>query len=1064
MIGSSRANLTRYGAAVLAAILALALRMSLDFLLEDRYPFATLFFGVIFSAWYGGFGPALTTCFLGGLGAAHFLLPPQGSFRVEGFTPQAGLALYLATGFGIALVGGSMWSSQRRTQVLAETALRQGEELRITLHSIGDGVITTDVRGRITFLNPVARELTGWPLEEARDQPLDRVFRIIHEHTRQPTANPVFQALDKREVVELANHTLLLSRDGKERPIEDSAAPIMDKAGNILGVVLIFRDVTGKRRAEEDRKRLAAIVESSEDAIIAKTLEGIITSWNQGAEKLYGYSQAEAVGQPFSILVPEGQEKEVEETARYLRQGDRLEHFETVRRRKDGSVVDVSVGYSPIKDREGRIIGTSVIARDISAKKRNEEALRRSTLAVRENEERLRLSLDAGRMGIWDWNLLTNDLKWSENLEPIHGLAPGTFKGTFQAFQELVHPDDREPLQKAIAQSLNGQTGFELEFRTSRPDGQVQWMAGKGKVFHDETGRPVRMVGVGMDISERKQSQERQRRAEMAARFLAEASATLAGIVDIRTTLQEVARLAVPFFADWCVVDLFEPENSLVRVAMAHVDPRKVELANELHRRYPPDPKSPIGAWNILRTGTSQRIAEISDDLLEANLRDPEQLRIVRELGLRSYLGVPIRVRDRVLGAFLFTAAESGRHYDENDLSLAEDLAHRTGVAMENAKLYEALRESDRRKNEFLAVLAHELRNPLAPVRNALHVLKMPQADPVVREQVRAMAERQVYHLTRLVDDLLDVSRIMRGKIELRIERIEVATLIQRAVETARPTIDAEEHELTILLPSEPTWLNADLVRMSQVVSNLLQNAARYTERGGKIHLTAGAEGGELFLRVRDNGIGIAPEAMPHLFQMFMQASPGAPRSQGGLGIGLTLVKSLVELHQGKVEVHSAGLGQGSEFVVRLPLAAPEIAHSPKVPPCAETTPPRCKLLIIDDNRDAADSLGMVLGLEGHSVEVAYDGVQGLQAVQGRMPEVVFLDLGMPGMNGFEIARRLRAMTGGDRIFLVALTGWGQEQDRERTRQAGFDLHLTKPVEPGALRKLIASISPAGGK
>ncbi len=283
---------------------------------------------------------------------------------------------------------------------------------------------------------------------------------------------------------------------------------------------------------------------------------------------------------------------------------------------------------------------------------------------------------------------------------------------------------------------------------------------------------------------------------------------------------------------------------------------------------------------------------------------------------------MPLVVSGNPLGVLTFATAESGRTYTDADLALANDLANRAGVAIENFRLYQALRDADRRKDEFLATLAHELRNPLAPIRNALQILKMPRVDAATVERSRDMMERQVHHLVRLVDDLLDVSRVMRGKIELRKERVELATVVARAVETVQPLVDAQGHELSVRLPTESLLLDADPVRLAQVVGNLLTNAAKYTEPNGRIWLTAEREGDEAVLRVRDNGIGIAPDMLPHIFELFVQVDHASTKAQGGLGIGLTLVKNLVEMHNGTVEARSDGLGQGSEFVVRLPLSA----------------------------------------------------------------------------------------------------------------------------------------------
>lgn len=378
-------------------------------------------------------------------------------------------------------------------------------------------------------------------------------------------------------------------------------------------------------------------------------------------------------------------------------------------------------------------------------------------------------------------------------------------------------------------------------------------------------------------------------------------------------------------------------------------------------------------------------------------------------------------------------------------------------------RLEAALRDADRRKDEFLATLAHELRNPLAPLLNSLQLLKMPRLDGATIERTRQTMERQVHHLVRLIDDLLDVSRVMRGKISLQRERLELSTIVARGVETARPIIDAQGHDLQIDLPDAPLPLEADPVRMAQVFANLFNNAAKYTPAGGRISLSAKREGADIEVRVRDTGIGIAPELLSGIFDLFVQADPSASRSQGGLGIGLTLVKSLVEMHGGTICARSGGLGRGSEFVVRLPLARAQSADGSRDSASMQLPPARIirRVLVIDDNQDAAETLALLLQLEGHEVHVAHDGPAGLEAAVSLRPDVIFLDLGMPGMDGYEVARRLRQEPGLKETRLAALTGWGQQEDRRRSAEAGFDAHLVKPVDPTAIHLFLSDVDGA---
>ncbi len=376
----------------------------------------------------------------------------------------------------------------------------------------------------------------------------------------------------------------------------------------------------------------------------------------------------------------------------------------------------------------------------------------------------------------------------------------------------------------------------------------------------------------------------------------------------------------------------------------------------------------------------------------------------------------------------------------------------------------DALKEANRRKDEFLATLAHELRNPLAPLRNGLEVMKLAGNDAVAVEQSRTMMERQLAQMVRLIDDLLDVSRISRGLIKLTKRRVALTSVVQQAVETSRPLIDANEHQLVINVPSEPIFVDAETTRLAQVFSNLLNNAAKYTERRGRIVLDIEREDGQALVRVGDNGIGISAHMLPQLFEMFTQAEGAQERSQGGLGIGLSLVKRLVEMHGGSVTAQSDGLGRGSEFTVRLPLATSAEARPVKTSGVATSASIRRRILVADDNRDAASSLAMVLDLLGNETRTAHDGLEALEMASEFRPDVIVLDIGMPKLNGYETARRIRDEAWGQDVALIALTGWGQLEDRRRSRGAGFDSHLTKPVDPMTLQKLLSDLQVGEGR
>ncbi len=438
--------------------------------------------------------------------------------------------------------------------------------------------------------------------------------------------------------------------------------------------------------------------------------------------------------------------------------------------------------------------------------------------------------------------------------------------------------------------------------------------------------------------------------------------------------------------------------------------------AYALSERYPPDFNAPRGMGQVMRSGQAELIAHVTDAMIEAGARDAEHLAMIRGLGLKSAMLVPLNAHGRTLGVMSFVAAESGRRYDAHDLALAEELTGRAGLAVENARLYEreaGLRrraeEADRRKDDFLALLGHELRNPLAPIRNAVHLLSLQPDDPAIVANARDMIGRQAAHMTRLVDELLDASRIARGKIQLRPERLDLAALVRTAAADQRLQLDTAGLTLEVGVPESPLWIHGDATRLTQVLGNLLDNARKFTDRGGRITVRLTQEGDRAVIAVTDTGIGITTDALPRLFEVFSQIDAGIDRSKGGLGLGLAVVKGLVELHGGSVAALSDGPGHGCTFLVRLPLAATDPAQRLHAPH-GRRTGRSLRILVVDDNVDAADSLALLLRSDGHQVETVHDGPAALELSPRFHPEVVFMDIGLPGgMDGYEAARRLRA-------------------------------------------------------
>lgn len=560
--------------------------------------------------------------------------------------------------------------------------------------------------------------------------------------------------------------------------------------------------------------------------------------------------------------------------------------------------------------------------------------------------------------------------------------------------------------------------------------------------------------------------------------FLADATTALSRSLDHQAIARTLAARSVPFLADLCAVVLAaEGLPACWRTELAWIDPadgsslRATSLSGsaELGPLAEPIRRVTAGAdWEVLRiepprtpdpTSTIEPVEPASFDIPAI-----EEACIVPGTGIAPHtiLVVPLNTHDPAPGVLALAIQGDRRPYEPEQIGLARDLAGRAAIALDNARLYRNVQENNRRKNEFLAMLAHELRNPLAPIRNAVEILRMLDIPDQNLHWANDIINRQVEQLVRLVDDLLDISRITGGKIQLRMETIDVALAVTRAVETSRPLIDARRHTLSISLPSNPLIVSADLVRLSQVLSNLLNNAAKYTEEGGQIELEVRRDGPDVVFLVRDNGIGITGDMVPSIFDLFTQVDRTIDRSQGGLGVGLTLVRQLVEMHGGSVNVHSEGPNRGSEFVVRLPIlngaAKPEHPTEPGSSPDGPATPRR--ILIIEDYPAVAESLRRMLHLGGHEVKVARDGDEALQTLVVEETDVVLLDIGLPGMDGYDVARSIRRRPRGDSIVLVALTGHGQEEDRRRSREAGFDHHLTKPVEPAALFSLLTRLPP----
>ncbi len=648
---------------------------------------------------------------------------------------------------------------------------------------------------------------------------------------------------------------------------------------------------------------------------------------------------------------------------------------------------------------------------------------------------------------------------WNPAMERISGVPAERALGrvAFEVFPFLVETGEDEAFREALA----GRHKLTRDRVFTVPEtGHQGVFEGSYSPLRDASGGIAGGLAVIRDVTERRDSAESSRRLSL----LAELGRQLSTSLDYQEMLSFLPELMVQELADLAILDVFDEDGEIRRVAVAHRDPQHREIAEELRRRYPPKVGAAAGMGLVLRTGEPVLVPEIMEEQIRAAAQDAHHLELLLRLRTTSSMLVPLVGHGRVLGALALSITHSERRYGPADLAFAEDVAQRAALALDNARLYAQAQEyvrrleaADRRKDEFLAMLAHELRNPLGAIANAGHVLdRRAEGDPRTRELV-AVVGRQIRHLARLVDDLLDVSRFSHGHIELRKTAFELRRAVEGAVETARPLVEQRRHTLALSLADEPLWLEADVTRIEQVLSNLLHNAAKFTPPGGRIELTTRRDGGEVVIAVRDNGAGISPDLLPRIFDLFVQEERSLDRSYGGLGIGLTLVRSLVERHGGAVAAASAGPGRGSELTVRLPLHVPpaETAEPAREEAAAAGVAAAAHVLLVEDNLDAAEALGELLRMWGHTVHLAHDGASALEAARRRRPDVVLLDIGLPGMDGYTVAEQLRAVPGHDGVKLVAVTGYGQESDRQRAALAGFDHHLVKPVDVERLRELL---------
>lgn len=809
-------------------------------------------------------------------------------------------------------------------EVMRGLLQRKGDEFNDLLEVIPVGLFLCDAQGTIFQFNQRAREIWGRAPNSGGTGDFFCVGRSMTDlnHVEIPRSE-YWMAEALRRETSLRERKIRLIRD--DNTIIDllvSATPIHDADGKLVGAVGTMSRLPASELSSNDTLCLAAIVESSDDAIISKTLDGKILTWNRGAERIFGYSAAEAIGQSVTMLIPSDRSAEEDEILDQLRRGKRIDHYETIRQTKDGRQIHVSLTVSPVRDSTGRVIGASKIVRDVTGQKKNEAAL-----------ELLNNQLAAQLAELTQLHEFSNRLSKTRELQ-------STLDETLQIAVEMTGAHKGFISLRSIGERLliQAQRGFDDEWISQLNSSQLE-------ILPSGACAATRRRIVIPDISRQ------------------------------ASPLQDVAHSGK--FSALICTPMMNHHNELIGVLTIHF--------------------------------------------------------------------------------------ESPHHPDDHMLQMLDLCVRQAVDFIENASMYQKLQDSHRRKDEFLAILAHELRNPLAPISNSLQLFRMSEELSPSLQTVREIMEQQVGHMVHLVDDLLEVSRITSGKIELRKKPVNVATLIANAVEMAHPVMKDSQVELSISLPVEPLTVDVDPVRMTQVIANLLSNAAKYTDAGGHAWISASQQGEELLLSVRDTGVGISGEMLDSIFEMFSQIHRTVNRSRGGLGIGLTLARKLVRLHGGNLTVRSGGIGKGSEFTIRLPVVNVEaplpLCISSYMPP-AEVPVPRRRVLVVDDTRAAAFVLSRLLESLGQEVYQASDGKLAFQLATEIRPDIIFSDIAMPHMDGYQLARRIRTLPELNDVILVAVTGFGQLEDHQRTQEAGFHHHLVKPASLQAIRDLLSSIPP----
>jgi PAS domain S-box-containing protein len=1005
---------------------AVLLRWVLMPVLHDNFPFITLYGAVAIAVWYCRWQPAAVAGLLGYVAARYlfFASPDGGPITVPGELVSFvayGLSCGMIVYFGERMhrANDQLLQLFESTNTLETTLAKEKELIATTLASIGDAVIVTNALGHVTSVNAEAERLLGWKNSEIVHRPLGDVFRIVDERTRRPAENPVNRALREGAVVGLANHTLLIARDGQEIPIDDSAAPIRQGDGPVLGVALVFRDVTEQRSAQRAQAQLAAIVQFSGDAIITKNLDSIIQTWNAGAERLFGYTAEEVKGKAVTIIFPEDRLNEEDAILEKLRRGQAVERLETIRIAKDGRQIPVSVSISPLKDAEGNVIGASKIIHDVSAIVAAREAL------IRE-KELLATTLASIGDGVIVTDTQSRVTFLNSEAERLTGWANSNADGrplsvVFRIVNERSGRVAENPVEKALR--LGTVVGLANHTMLLREDGAEFLIDDSAAPIRDKDGSLFGVVLVFRDVTEQRKLYEAREQLAAIVEYSGEAIATknLDGII------QSWNASAEKLFG-------YRPDEIIGKSVTTLIPQERLseeeEILSRLRRGLPAERLETI---RLKKDGTPVPVS-----VTVSPLKDPD---------------------GEVIGAS----------------KLMQDITARQRIERERQELLareQSLRAqaeaAGRTKDEFLATVSHELRTPLNAILGWATMLNRDNVEAGISRRGIESIERNARAQAQLIEDLLDVSRIISGKVRLDIQPIILPHIIEEALDAVRPAAEAKSIRIDVNIDRTVEHLRADPARLQQVIWNLLSNSIKFTGARGEVMITATRTDSMAEISVSDTGEGINPKFLPYVFDRFQQADSSVTRKHGGLGLGLAITRHLVEMHGGTVEARSDGEGRGAKFTVKLPIPAVYPEKSPKrkggerggYSTSIESNLEGFKILAVDDSTDTRELLTAVLERCGAIVTTASSVREALDIFAKWKPHLLVCDIGMPEQDGYSFIKAIRQLPreqGGD-VPAIALTGYVRVQDRTRALQAGYQMFVPKPIEASELCTIIANL------